>query len=464
MNGNEKEDISLKNYDKHVKESGGDYSVKKNKNTDLFARILSIIAAVFLWFYVVNNTNTTVERTFELVPIVLENEVEMKTEYDLVVQSMNADTVNITVMGDKDTVKRMTKEDIKVYVDLSSVNTSGNKTLDLVISVPSGITISDQSFSKVTLSIDKPAQKKFLLNDSNIRLSSYSLENGYIVNSISLNMGSITIAGPALEVNKVQSVRIVTVPVGKLTNTISVSGSVELLDANGNVINSSSITIEENAVPIIHVDVYKEKTVPIKVVSQNGFLSESQISLSPSSVKICGEPSAVDKINEILVAEINEKELTGDLSDEILLAIPEGIVRITDENGLPVDKVGVTVDVGEIRKINVSNIVVLGNDGAEADIESIELSVRSDNAPELLYRIEANDIVVYVNASGHEIGEESKQLDATVVFSDEFTGKVYEIGTYKVPVCLKKTNETPVETVQPEPEPEQLFTEQQNGL
>ena len=82
-----------KNYEKHVRETAGDYTVKKSRVLDNFAKVLTLILAVAIWLYVVAvNDVTAIEKS---VPLSVK-ESDGLLSSDLV----NFDLASVVIKGD----------------------------------------------------------------------------------------------------------------------------------------------------------------------------------------------------------------------------------------------------------------------------------------------------------------------------------------------------------------------------
>ena len=60
-------------YEKHVAESGGEYVVRESKYENVVAKVLCVLAAIVLWFYVVITDTATDERAFTGLAVSIRN-------------------------------------------------------------------------------------------------------------------------------------------------------------------------------------------------------------------------------------------------------------------------------------------------------------------------------------------------------------------------------------------------------
>lgn len=124
-----------KKYEKHVRETAGDYTVKKSRALDNFAKVLTLIIAVAIWLYAVAvNDVTAIEKS---VPLSVK-ESDGLLSSDLV----NFDLTSVVIKGDAKVVDAMTSLSLGNFSAKHLVeDEDGVATLTLVLdTLPEGIT------------------------------------------------------------------------------------------------------------------------------------------------------------------------------------------------------------------------------------------------------------------------------------------------------------------------------------
>lgn len=378
---------------------GGDYAVKKSKRTDMIARILAILAAVMLWVYVSTTDSTTEERNFSLVPVTYREESILKNEYGLIVQSINIDTLNVTLMGNKNDVRSIGASDVKAYVNLGSITEAGEYTLDVYVDVPSGTTCVAQTVDKVVVSVDKPSTKILPLSADKIELEGWVLDGDCFFGNMTLNADQIVLEGPTLELEEIADVIVRTDMIGNASSSFHAMASVHFLDSDGNEIVNSGVSVRngnESASRLqVSVQVLKKAKVELKLEGKNGILSNEQAALSPSYVWVTGEPDRLPAQNQWVVGRIDESELTSDTVKSYPLSL-EG-VEVTDENGEPITSVTASVraTAQSTESFVISNVPLLQNDAAVGYL-TVEVTGKGDADIELLRSLKASHITVYL--------------------------------------------------------------------
>lgn len=98
---------------------------RRVRKGDIIAFILSVFAAIFLWFYVMAVESPNTEMDFQGVTVEVEGEYEMRADKGWSLISTDSRTVDLILRGKKSLLGRMKSDDIHAFVDLSKVEVSG---------------------------------------------------------------------------------------------------------------------------------------------------------------------------------------------------------------------------------------------------------------------------------------------------------------------------------------------------
>ncbi len=96
-----------------------DYTVVKNGRVDMILRILSLLCAIVIWISIVIGDSATKE--FSNFTVSEKGSSTLRRTYDI---DYDFTQVNFTIKGKGTEISQITKGDIQVYVDLSSVPTN----------------------------------------------------------------------------------------------------------------------------------------------------------------------------------------------------------------------------------------------------------------------------------------------------------------------------------------------------
>lgn len=425
------------------------FSVKSHKKSRrLILWCISFVLAFVLWLYAAGANEKPVEQSYDLIPITYDS-TSIKP-YNLVVQSISIDKVNITIMGGSRDLKNVSVSDISAKVSLGSITKPGEYKLSVMITTPDNTTLTSQTVETVIVKVDSPSEKSYPISSDSIELVGWSLDSGCYFGAPNVNATKVTVYGPTLEIDTIDKVKIRTANIGKASDKMMVSAEVVLLDKYGDTINSPNLNVTINAdVLTVRLSVYMKKTVPLTVNCKHGYFGSENISVSPSEVIITGSPDSVKAVSSINLADIDEtKELTDRTFTADILK-PAGIDKIITADGEDITSAEVSIKVSEIKELSVSllpeNIIVYSSDSKVA-LTGAEITVRlSSKASEDVFKyITPSEIIASVNASSAKEGD---TLPLVLSVSEKFKDAVYILALdYKVTVGKAAQSSTPLDT------------------
>lgn len=396
----------------------GDYKVKRNKTLDNIMLIVSLLAALALWIYVYNSTNTTDEKTFNLVSIEKKNADALFEDYDLVVQSMNIDTLNVSVMGSKDAMSKLDISDIKAYINLSGINEAKEYTLDVLVDVPEGITCVSQTVYRVEVRVDRSTSKEFTIDSSNVMLKEWSLEQGYELGNLSTNITKVTLEGSSTDISKVASVGVMTGAVGNIKNNMTANCQIVLLDASGNQIELPGIHVKTDKPSIeAKIEVLKRKIIPLEVSTLYGYVPSELVKITPAQIEIFGDPALVDSVSSYPLTTVNEKEIgvSAPYTREFELSL-NGL-QISDGNGNKVERATVEIDLSSLEYRKIQGVELYKGGDSIGNVEVTLVAKRDDEmCTGMLNKITAEEIKAYYEDGMNMLAINFDQLYAEYIF------------------------------------------------
>ena len=378
---------------------------RKNKKglatVDIIMLIFSLMLAVALWIYVYDTTNTLDEKTFNLVSIEKKNTASLFENHNLVVQYVNIDTVNVTVMGSKNIIESLGSNDINAYINLGNITDAGEYKLEVMIDLPEGVTCKSQTVPYVEVTVDSSTEKNIKVTVDNVILSGWSLEEGYSFGEITTNLTDVKLEGALNDINKISSVGLVTGDLGSVRNSMTSICQLVLLDSNGNRLNLPNVYVTPNinmSDIMAHITVYQEKRVPLVLSYTYGYIDESCVSISPSYVTIKGEAASLENINSIVIGNIDEGVIPYPVY-EVELAIGYDGVQIFDDNGNALNSAKVKIDRSSLPSRIVTGAALYRNGVFSGYAEVLLVARHNDDSCKMfLSSISAENIRVYAQS------------------------------------------------------------------
>jgi len=269
--------------------------VKKPKTWGL--KIISVFLAVMLWFYVVNQNQSTVRQ----------NSVEVQLQYYHLAEGLNVtgpETVYVTQWGAFKDAKQ-----IEAYVDLAGLGT-GSFELPVKISPIRGALLTSVEPDKVKITLQEVRKKEL---DVELTIAD-QLPEGYQLQDLLCDPSTCVIKGEEKDLNKV----------------VRVVGSVSLQNTREyDVFNIPLVPVDNSGRKVNGIRVIPESTVVYAVANKerelknleiiprfSGQLNDgyvlTEVTVRPREATVLGTEEQLKKMDKVLTEEIslNGKDLS----------------------------------------------------------------------------------------------------------------------------------------------------------
>ncbi len=413
-----------KNNDNIVMEAREE-AAKKGHN--ILPKIISVILAFVLWFYVMAVESPINEKTFNDIPV----EVTLPWASELTLYSGFNTTVNVTVRGKKSEINQLSAEDFKASADASGYSQAGKYSIPVTITAPEGFNVVDKSISVLSVYLDAKSTTTLPIKIEPHAVLSDGLELGS-ENEIIKSKAEVTLYGPKSELDKITVARAV-VNCGNVSSSVRASGvAIELLDAEDNVVSNPYVTTDITSIDV-RIPVFTTKEIELKVNFVNKLLnsSNSEVTLEPSKIKVRGTVDALSSLDEYVIGTIDEKTLTsGKLSLPVIL--PEGITSVESVANVNVEIEHKGTDT---KALTIKDIKVNNPDGLKYELSSSEVELVLRGPTEQLDKMTDKDVSLSIDLSGQSKG--TITVPVNVKMSSSYSKTVYEVGEYNLLVTVK---------------------------
>lgn len=306
-------------------EKNGDDSIiisdRPKRKFDLWPRLICLLLAFVMWIYFINLNDSDVTATVT-VKLNITGQDSLTNETDLLIYGIETQDVTITVKGTNRDIKKFSASDYRATVDVSSIDTSGKHTLEIVPTLPSGATISVVTMEpqNITLYTDISVTKPVPLNvvQGNIAtLPAYQYD-------IEQNVETIDITGPKTVIDTITSAQYRLE--GEFYSSKSFSGFLlQFCDANGDYVSYDSNSILYSTTDVVvNMNVTAQQRIPVTVrVKGNG--RDLAYTLSQTFVSVYGDPNALAQVSEYMIVlseAVAGRQVTVKLSSDEL---PENV-------------------------------------------------------------------------------------------------------------------------------------------
>ena len=420
----------MKENKKTVSKNTAATSVRSERILDFIAKIACLIIAFFIWFYAMNAEVVTLEKDFT-VPIRFENENALLEKTGWSVLSGRGSNVVVTLKGKRNVVNNITDSDIFAFVDVGAVESAGRQPLDIKISAPTECEIVNTSVSSISPYIDKRITKNVPIKVVHL-YNQVSAE--YQLDDPVANIDEVSITGPESELRNVVMAR-AELSLGSITQTVNAVQPLVLIDGSGNVVENPYITMSAKSVNVT-VRLYATKDVPLKVEYKYGYFNDKnvKVTVSPAVITLRGEPSQLEKIDEITVATLDEKKYLTNSNLSVAINLPDGVTATEETEAVNVNVEHINTGT---KQISVGNITIANAGGLDCELQTESVNILLRGPYNLLSKIKEENISLIADMKNYSSGSGVSVVPVSVKFSSEFESEVYELENYSVTVNVK---------------------------
>lgn len=436
---NDKTDMEFTE-DASVERIDEEYSDGKSKKTKIriVPALVCLLLAVIVWFYAMQVDNPDYKYVFEDITVSIDDQQLKELSNRGLTSFTGSDyKVDITVRGKKSIINRYTNNDIIVTADvLKNYTSPGKQTVELKVSLPDGLTLVDTNktinvFIDENTSVKVPAK----VNEKHGGIISKDYEYGALIPQVS----EVTVSGPKTKTEQI-AYALVTADFSGDTVTSTLTRSdcpIVLVTADGDQISnpqSEYLSFSPNTMNVTF-PVYLTKEVPLSVSYKYGYFNDDNLSYSvtPSTVVIKGEPKDIEKIDTVVVGELDEKKIEKD--ETLTFDLPQSeLFTYVDEEITSADVRILNVGT-QVVSFNVRNFKLESAPSGYA-VTNDYVTVRLRVPDSQISRITSDDVTLVCDLSGFSSDSIAGEHEATVSLADGFDG-VWEIGAYTVNVAAE---------------------------
>lgn len=376
-----------------------------NKKTNLldsklFWIVFSLVASLLLWMYVTNIEGDEGTTTYYGIDVVFSGEENLRNSKGYIITDVSSNSVNVTMKGSRSVLSSFDEDDLKAVIDVSNVNRVGSAEKAVTINFPSHvdqskITIESRTPNLISYYVDREITKPVELRGK----FTGSVAEGYLREDFVFEPATVRISGPAADLDDVAYAQ-VTVERKGLDKTISYEAAYDLVDSQGNIIESKTIEYESETVSVtLPVKATKQVPLTVDLVLGGGATAEHvSIDCLPQTITLAGDPAVLDTLNKISVDTIDVATFDPTITKTCAIIIPNDVENITGET-----EVQVTVSVKGLAtaKRTASNLVYTGlPEEFEADIVNKNINVVIRGPEESVREVANNNIRVVADLSG----------------------------------------------------------------
>ena len=426
--------------------------LKKRKGVYL---LLAVLVAVSLWFYVDEFGNNGGPYETEVVitdiPITFVGEDGLADRGLMLLLDEETDTtLDLTLSGGRRQVVSLGRDDLRVTVNLNSVDRAG------IQSLAPTITSTKRHFSRDMIDSQSPSITMVNIKELNSKTVEIrcelvgNLAEGCSAGELVLSQTTLDLRGQAADIDPVAYAK-VTLDIGDNANeTVTQKLEFSYYDSHDQlVVNPNIRPTVETVQATLPVFVTKELSLVVDFKESAGLRkSNLDYEIKPSTILVSGDASVLNRVDTIVLGEFNLLDLLGSgvSSHTYPIMIPDSCQNLS----------GVTRAALEIEFKDMARNQVITDrfaytnlpDGKQVDILTQELGVTIFGTSEDVAAVTGGDISLEVDLSNYAAASGTYTVPATVRV--ETSGDIGVTGTYHLQVTIHERSPEPPEPETPE--------------
>lgn len=413
---------------------------------DVVVKVLSVLIAILIWFLVLDQDNPFTERTIT-VPLTSNVEVLDAKNLQIIGSSIPA-TVDIRIKGRRKRVDSVSSGDFSVFLDLSEVEGSGIKSVDVGSPEYTGdkdIIILGTNPTAVRLHFERVVGKQYPVT---IEFTG-SLPEGYQVVNQRVDPGIILIEEKEGTLSRVGKV-VALVNLNDLSVTKELVVRATVYDIEGKPMSQ----FEGKYPAIVSFDLARKLPLatPIKGKPKTGYYFK-EIIPDPSSVLVIGTKNLLDSLSRIEAEAIDIEGKSETFKTELNLIVPQGAALA--ETSRPVTAL-VSIDPLSTRTIQFStNMISIYDSDTTGSFEYAivhsSVNIPVEGRPELIQDLKADNIKCSISVK--DLGEGDHQVPVTVSLPTGVSLRERPSVTVVITAVAHETTTNPTPDPAPTPTP-----------
>ena len=363
-------------------------------DNSVFWAILSLLLATFIWVYYVSNYSTEMTRTFYGVEVTYLGRDAMRESQSLIISEEEATTVTLTLSGSRREMSKLSSDNLKAVVNLSTVASPGYRSMAYTISYPSSVnsaSIREEDKQPQTVGLQVSRLDTRVVDVTGHFVG--TLAEGYALDAagMSFDPAYITLFGPEEELDQVKSASVIVDRDG-VSSSFTAAANYNLVDENGEVLSFDDVTTDADSVSVtVPINMTKEVALDVSLIYGGGAAEENVIKeITPQTITIAGDASTIDSINTIYVATIDVSDYQTFPHTDYTIILPNDTENLSGVTTAGVDLTftGLESAYYVVTNLDYTNLA----EGYEADVMDVTLGVTIRAPADVLASIEANNI------------------------------------------------------------------------
>ena len=394
----------------------------KMGKSDVTAKILTLVIAIFLWSYVMSETDPDQTQEYRNVTVNYTNTAALDRQ-GLVIMEPEEVKIDVRVSGKRSDFSQFSSSKIYAQVDLSGYS-EGQVKIPVTVGLldqSSGIRVVNYEPKEVLFTFDSIVSREIPVTID----YQGTLPESYVRGDAVSRPQSILVSGPRTWINEVDRAQGVVDLTDRTENGV-VSTPIKILDDGGEEVRGLE---KEPGFVDVTVPIYRTVELPVELVTINELPDNyaiTDIEISPEMVAVKGDNS-VSQLTELRTAEIDINSMLENDSIPVELALPEGVTLLDPDQEIRVNY--------QIREVVTTTL--------EFTFDDIELrNLQEGLAVEPLIQ----DQVYTLELTGYDVELEEITLEDINLYLDL---EEYETGEQEIEILWEELESLSIGNVEP---------------
>ncbi|MCL2159547.1 MAG: hypothetical protein FWH48_09090 [Oscillospiraceae bacterium] len=405
---------------------------EKKSKLDLPLKILSVIMAIFIWFWIIGLETQVTRKNFASILVHAVNVNDMKSKYGFSMLDDREIYIDVILEGKSVDLNKLKASDIYAYIDLSNVAQAGEISLPIEIREMDNVSVFYQSQSSMLQYIDVASSRNIPVNAKIVQMVTSS---DFDIGELVKRPDTIAVYGPKGILDTLDHA-LVNISLGSETinRSTKVTEKFILVNKEGEEVKNQYVTTKEITAIDIEIPVTMTKEVPLALNYKHDYYNSKNaaVTITPEKIEIKGPPDEIARIESIgLKEQIDEKKYEADTTITSPIVLPEGIESLSGETA----QIEIKFIDPETKYITVStrqnsNFMVTGPKGAEYHIKEDSIKIKILGPRESVQKTNSSGISVRLDLSAYEKGTHS-EVPLDILSLDD---SVFCVGEYTISV------------------------------
>ena len=419
-------------------------TIKKIASSRALYIVLACILSVILWLYVASYANTDMEAELTGLEINYVGGDDILRDRKLLVTEKDQQSVSLTILGKRNVVSAIKKDEVEVSVDLTDIRSTGVYEKVYTVTFPDSVKedavlIVKRSPEYVTVNIDNLITKPVEVRGD----FEGSVQDGYMQEPIVYEPDTVMVSGPEEVVSHIAGAKVV-LDRENLNRTVTGTVSYTLLDYEEKAVDTQELSMDVEEVrytiPIVMV---KDIVLTVDLIEGGGAkATNAVVEVKPNVLTVTGDAELIQGINQITLGAIDLAAFEQTYTVTYPIPLPNGAENLSGDK-----EAIVTVNIRGLAarhilttKISFTNV----SEGYVANPITQYKEVVIRGPEDIIYMVAPDNVQLVADLSeyGNAVGRYSVP---TAVYITGFNEVGVVEGNYNVVVSLELEPEEPPE-------------------